>query len=467
MGGFRPVPTRETFSEPVLKTAPLNVLDELYLNLDRRDEPWSVPLEIRVEGRIDAARLRDAVRRAALVHPMARARLAHARATDVRYRWEIAAELASVDLEEVNCRRSGDLAAARERLLSRMPDLDLPGPFCLLLAHERRGDALVMNLHHAAGDGLGALRLMGSIARAYAGDEDPPEAVDALEVRDVSAIAGSASLRERVTRGRAAIDYLTRGVSTPTRLAPQAPSDRPGYGFELVSLEPAELARIGELRGGEATVNEVLLAALAVAVRRWDSRHGARTGWVYVMMPINLRPPEWRFEVLGNFASYVSVRFSSDDLKSLQTAIGAAAASTRRIKDDGIAGLVVDLFALPSALPTVIKQRMQRLIPLTGNVIVDTAALSNLGRIPPAPGFGDAGAVQGVWFSPPARMPLGASIGAATLDGRLFLTLRYRHAMFDAQAARAFLQTLTGALTSRPRRRRAVPTARRRRSPTS
>src|SRR5271156_2445981 len=207
MGGFRPVPTRETFSEPVLKTAPLNVLDELYLNLDRRDEPWSVPLEIRVEGRIDAARLRDAVRRAALVHPMARARLAHARATDVRYRWEIAAELASVDLEEVNCRRSGDLAAARERLLSRMPDLDLPGPFCLLLAHERRGDALVMNLHHAAGDALG--------------------------VRDVSAIAGSASLRERVTRGRAAIDYLTRGVSTPTRLAPQAPSDRPRYGVEL------------------------------------------------------------------------------------------------------------------------------------------------------------------------------------------------------------------------------------------
>ena len=72
----------------MLKTAPLNVLDELYLKLDRKDEPWSVHLEIRVEGRIGAARLKDAVRRAALVHPMARARLAQARATDVRYRWE-------------------------------------------------------------------------------------------------------------------------------------------------------------------------------------------------------------------------------------------------------------------------------------------------------------------------------------------------------------------------------------------
>ena len=181
------MPTHVTSSEPVLQTAPLNVLDELYLNLDRRDEPWSVHLEIRVQGRIEAARLSDAVRQAALVHPMARARLAHARATDVRYRWEIAEELQGVDLEELNCRRSGELAAARERLLRRMPDLDLPGPFCLLLAHERRGDTLIMNLHHAAGDGLGALRLMGSIARAYAGDAEPPAALSATLEFDVHA----------------------------------------------------------------------------------------------------------------------------------------------------------------------------------------------------------------------------------------------------------------------------------------
>jgi hypothetical protein len=38
-------------------------------------------------------------------------------------------------------------------------------------------------------------------------------------------------------------------------------------------------------------------------------------------------------------------------------------------------------------------------------------------------------------------MPLGASFGAATLDGRLFLTLRYRHALFDGEAAREFLST--------------------------
>jgi NRPS condensation-like uncharacterized protein len=430
------------------QTAPLNVLDELYLNLDREQEPWSVHLEIRVEGHIDATRLTDAVGKAALLHPIARSRLARVRATDVRYRWEIVEELASIDLEQIDCRRPADLARGRERLLSRAPDLDSPGPFSLLLAHDPAGDVLVMNLHHAAGDGLSALRLMGSIARAYSHKSEPSSPVDALEVRDVSALVGSGSLKERITRGRAAVEYLTRGVSTPTRVTPHGDSDRPGYGFELLSIGAEELEQIEALRAGGATINDVLLGALAVTVRRWNDAHDAHTGAVYVMMPINLRPPEWRFEVVGNFASYVSVRISSEDQETLPAAIQAAAASTRRIKDDGIAGLVVDLFALPSALPTAIKQRMQQLLPLTGNVLVDTAALSNLGRLPPAPRFGDAGAVQAVWFSPPARMPLGASLGAATLGGTLFLTLRYRHALFDATAARDFLATFAGALTA-------------------
>lgn len=435
-----------------MQTAPLNVLDELYLHLNRKQEPWSVHLELEVEGRIDGKRLNSAVRKAVLPHPIARARLASARATDVRYRWEIADGLSSIDLEEIECAREADLTQGRERLLSRTPDLDIAGPFSLLLAHRPQGDVLVMNLHHAAGDGLSALRLMGSIARAYAGKRDPRPTVDALEVRDIKAMAGSGSLKDRLTRGRAAVEYLTRGVNQPARIARQAPSGESGYGFELLSFEPGELEHILKLRSDGSTVNDVLLGALAITVRRWNRRHQAQGGSVYLMMPINLRPPEWRYEVVGNFASYVSVHIGADEQKTLRAAIKAAAASTRRIKDDGISGLIIDLFALPSALPTGIKQRLQGLIPLTGNVIVDTVALSNLGRLPRAPGFGDAGAVKAVWFSPPARMPCGASLGAATLDDRLFLTLRYRHALFDASAASDFLALLRTALTASRRR---------------
>jgi NRPS condensation-like uncharacterized protein len=182
-------------------------------------------------------------------------------------------------------------------------------------------------------------------------------------------------------------------------------------------------------------------------VRRWNEERGAAAGSVYLLMPINLRPPEWRFEVVGNFASYVSVHLAGEDLEPLPTAVMAAAASTRRIKDGSIARLIIDLFGPPTALPTAIKKRMQDLIPLTNNAVVDTAVLSNLGRLEGVPELGDAGAVREVWFSPPGRMPLGASFGVATHDDRVFVTLRYRHALFDASAAREFLATFKETLS--------------------
>jgi hypothetical protein len=89
------------------------------------------------------------------------------------------------------------------------------------------------------------------------------------------------------------------------------------------------------------------------------------------------------------------------------------------------------------------------LIPLTGNVVVDTASLSNLGVLGGFPPLGHgAGAVTEVWFSPPNRMPLGASFGVATFEGRLQLALRYRHAQFDGDAARAFVRLYREILVS-------------------
>jgi NRPS condensation-like uncharacterized protein len=435
-------------SDGAVQTTPLNVLDELYLSFDREDEPWTVHVEIRVEGEVDRDRLEAAARAAAARHPLARARLADSRVIDRRLVWEIADDLAELDLQEVDCPTDDDLAQARAQLLNRSPALDRPGPFGLLLAHRPGGDSIVLNLHHAAGDGLAALRLMGSIARAYGGADEPPASVDPLAVRDVSSMAAAGSVKERLTRGRAALDYLGRGVSAPTRLKAQGASDGPGYGFATVALEPAEVERIVAWRKNGATVNDVLLGGLARAVNRWNEHRGERSGAIYLLMPINLRPPEWRFDVVGNFASYVSVRIGARDHTTLEAAIRAAAAGTRRVKDGGVAGLIVDLFGAPALVPAALRARLQDLIPLTGSVVVDTAVLSNLGRVESVPRLGDAGEVCELWFSPPGRMPLGASFGAATLDGRLFITLRYRHALLDADAAAELLATLRSVLLS-------------------
>jgi NRPS condensation-like uncharacterized protein len=420
-------------------TTALNILDELYLHLDREGEPWSVHVEIRVEGQVERARLEAAVHEAADHHPIARARLAPSRPTDLHYEWEIADQLGAVDLTEVDAGDGEELDRAREELLNRTPSLDQPGPFSLLLAHTDDGDVIVLNLHHAAGDGLSALRLLGSIARAYAGEDDPLPEVDPLAVRDVGALVAPGSARERLTRGRATLDYLARGVSSPTRISAQGANATPGYGFALLSFEPVEVQQLSALRTGGATVNDVLLGGLAVAVARWNEKHGDLSDAIYLMMPINLRPTGWRLDVVGNFASYVSVRIGAGDYATLSDAIQAAAASTRQIKDGAIAGLIVDLFGAPTLLPTAVKRRMADLIPLTGNVVVDTAVLSNLGRLDSVPHLGDGGPVRELWFSPPGRMPLGASLGAVSLNGRMFITLRYRHALFDAAGAAHFL----------------------------
>ena len=233
-----------------------NVLDELYLHLDRADEPWTVHVEIRVDGPIDVARLEAAVREATGRHPLARAQLAPSRATHLHFEWIIADELADIDLREVTCPEPEDLDRAREQLLNQVPSLDRPGPFSLLLAHTGDGDVIVLNLHHAAGDGLSALRLLGSIARAYAHEHDPVPEIDPLELRDVGALTAPGSTKERLDRSRAALDYLSRGVSTPTRIAPQGAITQPGYGFSFVTFQGPEVERLSTLRSHGATIND-------------------------------------------------------------------------------------------------------------------------------------------------------------------------------------------------------------------
>lgn len=418
-------------------TAELNILDELYMHLDREDEPWSVHIEAQVEESLDPERLVEAVRQAAAHHPIARARLGDSRATDISYEWVIEDDLADPPVAVADCPDDAALDRAREALMGHSPALDRVGPFEVVLAQRPKGegDVLLLNLHHAAGDGMGALRLLASILRAYRDEDDPHPPVDPLEVRDVTDLIGAEGIADRVKRVRALVEHVARFASRPIRIEPRGgDEDAPAYGFETLRLGRDEVARVMERRTGGATANDVLIAAVGVTARRWNEKHGGSTGRAALMMPVNLRPKDWRFDVIANFASYVTVHLAEREQNDMDTAVAATAERTRKIKDDGIPGLIVDLLAFPTALPTGVKQRLQELIPLTGNVVVDTAVLSNLGKLDELPG------VTRIGFSPPGRMPLGASFGVATLNDEMWITLRYRHAMFDAEAAADFMR---------------------------
>ena len=81
----------------------------------------------------------------------------------------------------------------------------------------------------------------------------------------------------------------------------------------------------------------------------------------------------------------------------------------------------------------------------------DTGALSNLGNLPQPLDFGaGAGAATELWWSPPAGMPPGISVGAITTNGEMFLTLRYCRAQFDAEGAAQFAADLRKVLLDEP-----------------
>src|SRR5207244_1950840 len=72
-------------------------------------------------------------------------------------------------------------------------------------------------------------------------------------------------------------------------------------------LDAEDMPALGSRRPPGATVNDVLLAALHLAIAEWNAEHGAPCERIGIMMPVNLRPPERRNALVGNFSSFVSV----------------------------------------------------------------------------------------------------------------------------------------------------------------
>jgi NRPS condensation-like uncharacterized protein len=307
----------------------------------------------------------------------------------------------------------------------------------MVLARGPDSDSLLLNLNHAAGDGVSAARFMLSILRAYAGEEDPVPQLDPVAIHDVRRLSAAASPEERRARRRALAMGAWRPVARTARVARDGGGDRPGYGFEMLSFSSDDSRGVFARASGATTVNDVLLAALAVAIGRWNAAHGRSGQLMALTMPVNLRPPDWRLEVVANFASWVSVWIRPEPGEDLSSVIERVGARTRAIKRDGTSGMAVDQLEFSGKQMIVAKRWLQYLIPLTGDVVVDTASLSNLGRLEALPSQFD-GATTEVSFSPPGRMPLGVSIGVVTLADRLHLTLRYRHAQFGPEAARRF-----------------------------
>lgn len=391
------------------QTLRLTALDEMFITDDIDIVP-SVQIEARVSGRFDLDRLAAALRAAVAKHALARARLGRASLTARTLYWEVPdrADHLAVEITDE------PVGEVRSRFYARAPELHRSPVFAVAVVRETVGDRLLLNFHHAAFDGMGGLRLLLSLARAYAGEPDEVGGPPIEEARNLKGVAGSRDLFDVLIHARGLAKPAIDRKRT-TRVAPDGGSpDGPRFVFAPLTIESDEMATAVARRPEGATVNDLAMAALALTILQWNRTHDVPAAdSVSVNMPVNFRPTAWSTEVISNFASYLAIVLRVDEVTDLEKATAIVAGITGPLKQSGAAGWVVDLLEGGKVLPAMLKRQLQLLLPLVEDRFVESVCLSNLGRVD-VPAFGgEAGDTTEVWFSPTAAMsvmPIGVGL---------------------------------------------------------
>lgn len=301
----------------------------------------------------------------------------------------------------------------RSRFYARAPELHRSPVFAVAVVRETVGDRLLLNFHHAAFDGMGGLRLLLSLARAYAGEPDEVGGPPIEEARNLKGVAGSRDLFDVLIRARGLAKPAIDRKRT-TRVAPDGGSpDGPRFVFAPLTIESDEMATAVARRPEGATVNDLAMAALALTILQWNRTHDVPAAdSVSVNMPVNFRPTAWSTEVISNFASYLAIVLRVDEVTDLE------GDRHRRRDHRTIEAIRRRRVGRGSArrgkvLPAMLKRQLQLLLPLVEDRFVESVCLSNLGRVD-VPAFGgEAGDTTEVWFSPTAAMsvmPIGVGL---------------------------------------------------------
>jgi diacylglycerol O-acyltransferase len=167
----------------------------------------------------------------------------------------------------------------------------------------RDGSAMVVRIHHCIGDGM-------SLVRVLLGMADEPVAGAAASAHKTFTGAGAPSTRALVSPARFLAAARTGGGAAATvgRLLAMRADPRTVFRGALGTTKRAawsrpipldDVKRIGRRLGG--TVNDVLLSAVAGALRAYLARRGARADGLTLraVVPVNLRRPD-DLDSLGN-----------------------------------------------------------------------------------------------------------------------------------------------------------------------
>ncbi|GGR74754.1 hypothetical protein GCM10010252_11350 [Streptomyces aureoverticillatus] len=417
------------------RRVPFPVVDEVARHCLQEQEPETVHIEVHLPGTPDPARLTAAFGEALRRHPRILMREARGPWYRRRYEWELT-EAPDVEVVTFPAAERDALKRARERALCDAPPLTASPPIRLEVVAdpEAGGDSsvLFLTINHTALDGPACLRVLATAAELYGGRDNAPAAPPTRT--PVSADGGDGP--DQAPSG------LPSPWAAPARVAHGTPDPSPGNGMLVADLPVPRRPK-----GAPYTVNDQLMVATALMIAHWNREHGSRPRPLRITMPVDDRPRDMTMPI-GNGTRLVEVPFGAGELvpggdtgrsgpgdlspEDIHALLRRTSDRTRALKalSRPQLGHGAALLTAP-VLPVTMRAALTRGLRRAAAPWTSTTLLSNIGRVPYALDFGDAGAAYAVWFSAPARMPRGLTVTTASTAGRLHLALRWSRTLLS------------------------------------
>ncbi len=243
-----------------------------------------------LEGQLDLVRLAEALRIAVAVHhPVASARLE--RFGGIFYHWRCQPFRAEHFLR-------GPYRAPRRFDLAHEPPLRV-----------HVGDrTLAFEMSHVAFDAIGFARVVRTVLAQYAAFPERLEPrFDEIAVRRARELFAKRPRGVERNPGRRFVDPTTRAVVARRNDALARADDAGGSGtlHHHLTLPLAALREAAHARG--VTLNDWIAAGCLTAFADWNRRHGARTRFASVDLPVNLRPADRASWIAANVTGTVTV----------------------------------------------------------------------------------------------------------------------------------------------------------------
>jgi hypothetical protein len=325
--------------------------------------------------------------------------------------------------------------------------------------HSHGGKAVVVvSFHHAACDGIGGFRFVGDLLAHYgrrtaSGGKMPkllPIETANLAYRGMFDIRLPIPITHWVAL-KATVREIWKVVSRPPQVlcnqdrpSAAARKARPTMPVEYLSPET-----YGDLcvRAGEqgATVNDVLMRDMFLAIREWNETRGGRRrgGWLRITMPTSLRGKRDSRMPAANTLGYALVTRHTDACDDPARLLAGVAADTEFIRTWSLGAMFVDMLRVAGRVPGLmwLGTRLGRRY--------STLVLSNLGdpsrrfraRFPRVDGEIVAGdvTVKDMYGAPPIRPGTRAALALFSYADKLAIALHPDPRWFSPEDARQFL----------------------------